>query len=338
MITVAYIGNGKSTNRYHLPFVLGRRDSFQCKTIYSPRIHHDKWPRIDGITYTEHLCDVMDDPEIDLVVVCTMHDLHYPYTKMALEHGKHCLCEKPFVETSEQARELFALASQRNLIVSVYHCKRYDSDFLTTQQVIRSGVLGEIYEVEMHYDYYRPYVPAMVPAHHPLYSIVYGHGCHTIDQALCFFGEPLSYRCDARQLTGKGRMNDYYEIDLHYESFKVKLAASYFRAKARPSFVAYGRKGMFVKQTRDRQEDHLKLFYMPWQEDFGRDLPEHYGVLTTYDEDGVYHEEKVPSLQGDYGRTYDDLYEAIVNGREKRISDRQILLQMEIMEAAMKGL
>lgn len=49
---------------------------------------------------------------------------------------------------------------------------------------------------------------------------------------------------------------------------------------------------MFVKQTKDRQEEHLKMFYMPDHEDFGIDLPEHYGVLTYIDEQGSYHEEK----------------------------------------------
>ena len=52
---------------------------------------------------------------------------------------------------------------------------------------------------------------------------------------------------------------------------------------------------MFVKQTKDRQEEHLKMFYMPDHEDFGIDLPEHYGVLTYIDEQGDYHEEKVIS-------------------------------------------
>ena len=48
---------------------------------------------------------------------------------------------------------------------------------------------------------------------------------------------------------------------------------------------------------------------MPNHDDFGKDLPEHYGTLTYYDDQGSYHEEKVPSVQGDYGRVYDDIYD-----------------------------
>ena len=77
---------------------------------------------------------------------------------------------------------------------------------------------------------------------------------------------------------------------------------------------------------------------MPHNEDFGIDLPEHYGTLTYYDNEGDYHEEKVKSEKGDYGRVYDDLYNAIINGKEKTITDEQTLLQMEMLEQGIKDL
>lgn len=71
---------------------------------------------------------------------------------------------------------------------------------------------------------------------------------------------------------------------------------------------------------------------MPDHADFGIDLPEHFGTLTYYDEEGIFHEEKVPSEKGDYGRIYDDLYETIINGKEKTIKDEQTLCVMRILE------
>ena len=57
-----------------------------------------------------------------------------------------------------------------------------------------------------------------------------------------------------------------------------------------------------------------------------------------YDNDGVYHEEKVPSEPGDYGRVYDDVYESIVHGREPVIKPCQTLFQMELLETGIKNL
>ena len=94
---------------------------------------------------------------------------------------------------------------------------------------------------------------------------------------------------------------------------------------------------MFVKEKKDKQEEHLKLFYMPDHADFGKDLPADYGTLTYYDENG-YHEEKVVSVDGDYGRVYDDIYECIVNHQKQVIEPWQTLLQMEILETGISKL
>nr|WP_269144145.1 hypothetical protein [Clostridium guangxiense] len=63
MLTIDYIGNGKSTNRYHLPFVLQRKN-IKVKTIYERNPKHEKWARIKGINYTSNLDDLLKDKEI----------------------------------------------------------------------------------------------------------------------------------------------------------------------------------------------------------------------------------------------------------------------------------
>ncbi|MGC6770427.1 Gfo/Idh/MocA family protein [Enterococcus sp. LJL51] len=336
MLTIAYIGNGKSTNRYHLPFVAKLNDKIRVKTIFSPS-GKVTWDMLPETMYTTEINDILNDPEIQLVVVTTPGSLHYHYGKLLLENGKNALIEKPFTETAAEAKELFQLAEEKNLFIQCYQNRRFDSDFLTVQKVIESGKLGDILEVEMHYDYFRPEIPEEAN-YSQINSYLYGHGCHTIDQVLSYFGEPDAIHYDVRQLLGEGRMNDYFDLDFYYNRTKVSVKSSYFRLKERPSFVVYGKKGSFVKQTKDRQEEHLKLFYLPNHPDFGIDLPEHYGVLTYMDHDGVYHEEKVISEVGDYSRVYEGVYQSIIHGKEKIIKDKETLLQMKILEEGSSGL
>ena len=56
------------------------------------------------------------------------------------------------------------------------------------------------------------------------------------------------------------------------------------------------------------------------------------------DENGVYHEEKVPTVTGDYGQYYDALYETIMNGKEQVVKPWETILQIEIMEKGIRGL
>lgn len=109
MLTIGYIGNGKSTNRYHLPFVIQRKN-IRVKTIYQRNPKNEAWDRIDGINYTSNLDELLRDEDIQLIVVCTRQDSHYNYAKLVLENNKHCLVEKPFMETFDEAKEIFDLA------------------------------------------------------------------------------------------------------------------------------------------------------------------------------------------------------------------------------------
>ncbi len=337
MLTIGFIGNGKSTNRYNLPFVLQRKN-IKVKTIYE-RSPKNVWDKIEGVNYTTNLDELLKDEEIQLIVVCTHHDSHFEYAKMVLQNNKNCLVEKPFVKTSAEAKELFALAKEKGLHVQAYQNRRFDSDFLTVQKVIEEGKLGDLIELEMHFDYFRPEIPeSTTKLVSPEETYLYGHGCHTLDQVISYFGKPDSVHYDVRQLLGTGRMNDYFDLDLYYGVLKVSVKSSYFRVKERPSFVVYGKKGCFVKQTKDRQEEHLKMFHMPTNSDFGVDTPDHYGVLTYVDDNGNMVEEKVVSVNGDYGKVYDDIYEVIINGKAPTITEEQLILQMEILETGVKDL
>ena len=332
ILTIGYIGNGKSANRYHLPFSYKRKDKIKVKMIYDLKITHEIWKKLDDVIYTEDINDILNDPEIDVIIISTPSQFHYEYALKVLNANKHCVVEKPFMETLEQAKEIYTLAKEKGLMVQCYQNRRFDSDFLTVQKVIESGKLGDLLELEMHFDYYRPEVPESIHEFSRINSYLYGHACHTLDQVISYFGKPDSIHYDVRQLLGKGRFNDYFDLDLYYGTLKVSVKSSYYRIKERPSFVVYGKKGMFVKEKKDKQEYHLKLFYLTDHDDFCVDLPEEYGTLTYYDDENHYHEEKVVSVNGDYGRYYDALYETIINGKEKLVKDEEILLQLEILE------
>lgn len=330
MLNVAYIGNGKSTNRYHLPFSSRLPEIVNISTIYS-RSGKSDWPAYEGVHYTSDIQDIYENPEINLVVITSPNNTHFTLAKQTLEAGKNVLVEKPFAKTRDQAEELFNLAKEKGLFIQTYQNRRYDSDFLTTQKVIESGVLGDLIDVEIHYDRYNPEFSEN-SSYDLINSYTYGLGSHSLDQAISYFGMPDSIHYDTRQLLGPGKLNDYFDFDLNYGNLKVAVAGSLMRLNPRPSFAVYGKKGVFVKESKDRQEDHLKLNYMPDQAGFGEDLVEHYGTLTYIDDKGKYHQEKVVSEVGDYRQVYRDIYETIINGKEKIVKDEETLLVMQIME------
>ena len=338
-LVIAHIGNGKSTNRYHLPFSLNRPDKIKVKAIYQRTLRPNVWGNIEGVEYTDDLEKILNDPEIDVVIVNTPSEAHYSMAKKVLEAGKHCVVEKPFATNVEDAAKLFKLAKEKGVTVQCYQNRRFDSDFLTVQKVIESGKLGKIFEVCMHYDYYRAATPENEKTYNRDHAFLYTHACHTVDQVVSYFGKPQKVISDVRQLLGAGRMNDYFDLDFFYDGFKVTVQSSYFRAKIRPSFEVYGTRGTFIKAEQDRQEADLKKFYLPaGHSDFGIDAPENYGTIIYYDDAGEYHEEKVKSEVGDYARFYDALYETVIKGAPQLVTEEQTMEQMKILADAGKDL
>lgn len=337
-IVCALIGNGKSANRYQLPYILQRKDKFQVKTIYQKDLSVFKWKKIEDIEYTDDLNAILMDPEIELVIVTLPSHLHYEYAKKVLEAGKHCVVEKPFTETRAQAEVLFELAKGKGLMIQCYQNRRFDSDLLTAQNVMASAVLGDLQEMELTFDYDRPEVPLSSTGFSRIHSYYYGHACHSLDQVISLFGKPDRIVYDVRQLLGPGRLNDYFDVDLFYGLMKVSLKSSFFRVVPRPSLTLYGSKGMFVKHKKDKQEEHLKQFIWPDWEGFGKDEVEDYGILSVRDENGQAQSSRVETVTGDYGRYYDALYQTLRYNEPKLVRDEQTLWQLEFLEVGIKDL
>ncbi|MGJ7743905.1 oxidoreductase [Escherichia coli] len=299
VINCAFIGFGKSTTRYHLPYVLNRKDSWHVAHIFRRHAKpEEQAPIYSHIHFTSDLDEVLNDPDVKLVVVCTHADSHFEYAKRALEAGKNVLVEKPFTPTLAQAKELFALAKSKGLTVTPYQNRRFDSCFLTAKKAIESGKLGEIVEVESHFDYYRP-VAETKPGL-PQDGAFYGLGVHTMDQIISLFGRPDHVAYDIRSLRNKANPDDTFEAQLFYGDLKAIVKTS------------------------------LKANIMPGEPGFAAD--DSVGVLEYVNDEGVTVREEMKPEMGDYGRVYDALYQTITHGAPNYVKESEVLTNLEILE------
>ncbi len=92
--------------------------------------------------------EVLADPSIQAVHVCTPNALHYPIAKTAMLAGKHVLCEKPLATSALEARELVELAKERNLANCLNHNLRFYPVVQQMRAMIANGTFGEILVVQ----------------------------------------------------------------------------------------------------------------------------------------------------------------------------------------------
>lgn len=88
------------------------------------------------------------DPDVEVAIVATPPVHHAALATRLLEAGKHVVVEKPMCLTVTDAERLVALARERRLLLTVHQSRRFDPDFLALQRIVRSGRLGEVFNIE----------------------------------------------------------------------------------------------------------------------------------------------------------------------------------------------
>ncbi|GLX66155.1 oxidoreductase [Paenibacillus glycanilyticus] len=334
-INVGIVGFGLSGQVFHAPIIQAVEGMEIAKVVSSnPEKVKQHLPKVEVASSLEEL---LSDESIDLVVITSPNQTHYDYAKQALLAGKHVVVEKPFVNTSEEARDLIETARQQGKLLSVYQNRRWDNDFLTVKSLIEAGELGEIASYEAHYDRYRPQVSERWREQAgPGSGMLYDLGAHLIDQALHLFGKPDSVYADLMPQRAGSEVTDYFHLILTYGTKRVILHSGSIVMQHGPKFQVHGSQGSFVKYGLDSQEDMLRKGGLPGQPEWGQDLEQHYGELTVM-VDGKSETRKVKTLQGSYERFYERMAEAIINHKPVPVEAEDAWNTIRIIELAMQS-
>jgi predicted dehydrogenase len=335
-IKVGLVGFGISAKVFHAPFIT-TNPKYQLVSVVE-RNKQESAAKFPFVQVVKSIEELLQNESIDLVVITTPNETHFPYAKAALEAGKHVVLEKPVTNTSAEARQLIDLANSSGKVLSVYQNRRYVSDFFTIREVLNKNLLGEIHTFEGHYDRYRAEARpnAWREAALPGSGILYDLGAHIIDQALYFFGMPQTITADIRQQRPHAKVDDYFDLRLHYGFLKVTLQAGMLVREAGPRYLIHGTKGSFVKYGEDVQEAKLRAGELPVGEDFGKEPSEIFGLLHT-EIDGKIVRERYPSHTGDYGLYYNNLYETIVHGAPVKEKPEHGYNTIRLMELAFES-
>ncbi len=334
-IRTALLSYGMSGKVFHAPF-LELHPGFELIGAWErtkKRIHKD-FPMVTSYPSLEALLK----DEINLVFVNTPVDPHFEYTKTALLAGKHVLVEKAFTTTVAEAEELKEIAAEKKLKLTVFHNRRWDSDFKTVNDIYQKNILGDLVEAEIHFDRYNPKlsVKSHKESANPGAGILKDLGPHIIDQALCLFGFPESLFADIRTTRDYSAVDDWFDITLFYTDFRVRLKASFFVREPLPSYILHGKKGSFLKSRGDVQEDELKLGKKPMVTDWGIEPLYKSGVLHTEIE-GSTVRENIPTMPGNYYDFFDALYKSIRKGTIEPVTAQNGIEVMRIIEAAIES-
>lgn len=335
-IRAGLVGFGHGGTIFHAPF-LDAVEGLELAAILQR--HGDTAAKAyPGVTIARSMDELLALPELDLIVISTPPSTHFELARQALEAGKHVVLDKPFVATSEEARQLIELARARSCILSIYQNCRWDGDFQTVQQILASDELGRVITFESRYDRYRP-GPRTKPWQEktlPGNGVLHDLGAHLVDQALVLFGTPEAIMADVRLERDAAVVNDAFTVTLIYPRLRVLLSSTMLARTAGPRFVAHGTLGSFVKFGLDPQERALQGGATLGGPHWGEDPEANWGTLATMRGEHPV-ERRVPTLPGDYRKYYENVRDAIWGDAPLAVTAEQGWRTIRLLELALES-
>ena len=331
-IKTALLSYGMSGEIFHAP-LLAADPNFSLATVLQRNSDNAK-SRYPDIRIVRTVDDIMKDDSIELIVINTPNESHFEYTTLALESGKHVVVEKPFTVNVQEADKLINLAIKKNRLLTVFQNRRWDGDFMTVKKVLENNWVGKVAEFELHYDRYRNYIEANTwkEEEGPGTGILYNLGSHMLDQVIMLFGKPNEVDARVGIQRPNGKVEDFYDIRMHYDSFQTIVKSSYLVREATPRYILHGTEGSFIKYGIDPQEQALKDGRMPGSASWGCEGKEFWGKLNTT-LGGLHYDGLVETLPGNYSAFYKNVFGAIRNNEPLAVRPEESRDVIRLIEA-----
>jgi predicted dehydrogenase len=335
-LRVALIGYGLAGRVFHRPLIIAAPDFVITSVVTNSAerraaVEHEI-PGARVIDMVDQLWDRARDH--DVAVVATPNSLHAAVAISAVEAGLHVVVEKPFAVHADDAREVVDAAACRGRVLTVFHNRRWDGDFLTIAQIHSSGSIGRVSRFESRFERWQP-APQLAAWRQSAEvdaggGVLYDLGSHVVDQAVQLFGRPAAVYAEMSRRRPDVVVDDDSFIALrHPDGVSSHLSMTAVAALPAARFRVLGATGAYVKDGLDVQEEQLRAGMQANDSEFGVEPLSRRGRLYSGGRESAH-----PTARGLWAGFYPMLADAIRNGAPPPVDPTEAVAVVEVLEAA----
>jgi scyllo-inositol 2-dehydrogenase (NADP+) len=334
-IRVGVAGLGRAGWGLHIAALAQLQDNYMVSAVADPGADRRQKAaaRLGCRTY-EHFGQFAAAADIDLIVIATPSHRHASQALMALANGKHVLVEKPFATSAGDAEAVIVSARRAQRLAMASQNLRYTADFMKVQQVLASGVLGEVIQISVRrHAFRRRWDWQTLRAHGG--GIINNDASHVVDQVLTLLGDqqPAVF-CSIRRLPlALGDAEDYAKIILTAPGWPlVDLELSNGCAFPQDQWLVCGAYGSLTGGPAGVRWRYIDPGALPAREVARRSTADR----TYNSEDLSWTEQECLFPQETYGtshvRLYQEIHRAITNNEPSKVDARTVHRQIAILD------
>ncbi|MCI5901243.1 MAG: Gfo/Idh/MocA family oxidoreductase [Blautia sp.] len=206
--------------------------------------------------------EILADDAVDLVYIALPHSLHYKFTKIMLEGGKNVLCEKSFTVNADQAKEIIALAEEKKLLLQEAIWTRYMPSRKMIDDVIKSGVIGEVTSIDANLGYELSAVPRIWDVNFAGGALL-DVGVYMIHFARMIFGDNITDITTSAVFKNGVDMIDL--INMTFDDSKMATMQCNVYAAQNRTAAIFGTKG-YIEITNINNPEKITVFNDQYEE------------------------------------------------------------------------
>lgn len=162
--------------------------------------------------------DIIADKEIDIILVATPNDVHIDFVMLAMNAGKHVICEKPVAMNSQELIKMMECAKENKVLFSIHQNRRWDSDYVTMRTAVEQGLLGKVYSIESRIMGSRGIPGDWRSQKQHGGGMMLDWGVHIIDQMLDMFQAPVKQVYIKMHHVRYDEVDDGFNLTLTFEN------------------------------------------------------------------------------------------------------------------------
>lgn len=291
-----------------------------------------------GIRAYDSYRELLNDPEVELLIVAVPNDVHKELSILAMDAGKNVICEKPVALSSGELEEMISAAERNGVLFTVNQNRRWDEDYLIAKQLYNLQTLGKVFHMESRVHGSRGIPGDWRNTKQHGGGMVLDWGVHLLDQIMMLIPhKPQSVYASLSHVTNE-EVDDGFQILLHYEnglSCLVEVGTSNFINL--PRWYIQGENGTAVVEDWDLSGKMVMV--SDWEKRDADPVVTAAGLTKTMAPrtDETIKEYPLPKVHTDVKDFYRNVIRASRKQEQAIITHQQLRDVMKLMEAVFRS-